>query len=141
MFLHVLTHVVFSLSACSITCCVFARAEEDLSHLPSTHHTAPELGCSSPCQNSVGHIVVGMVVDSAVPRVVHFKYVAGNASIVGVCASKVCTQTAILHLSPGFARLGFPRSCTRLLWIVVLPLRPPNRDPTKALVRVDITLE
>ena len=32
----------------------------------------PELGCSGSVQSSVGHLVVGMVVDSAVPRVVHF---------------------------------------------------------------------
>ena len=95
MFLHVLTHVVFSLSACSITCCVFARAEEDLSHLPSTHHAAPELGCSSPFQSSVGHIVVGMVVDSAVPREAWSTFVRRwERLVVGVCASKVCTQTA-----------------------------------------------
>ena len=32
----------------------------------------PELGCSGSVQSSVGHIVVGMIVDSAVPRVDHF---------------------------------------------------------------------
>ena len=42
--------------------------------------------------------------------------------VVGVFASKVCTANGVLHLSSGFALLGFPRSCTRLLWIIVFPL-------------------
>ena len=83
--LHVLTHVF--ISARSLTCCASARSltccawsgsprpnsEEDSS--PSRHcawrSVIPELGCSGSVQRSVGHLVVGMVVDSAVPRVVH----------------------------------------------------------------------
>ena len=59
--------------------------------------------------------------------------VAGNASSYGVSASKVCTANCVLHLSSGFALLGFLRTCTRLLWIVVLPLRPPGCSPAEAL--------
>ena len=53
--------------------------------------------------------------------------------VVGVFASKVCTANGELHLSSGFPLLGFPRSCTRLLWIVMLPLRPPGCSPAEAL--------
>ena len=83
---HVLTHVFFS--ACSLTCSASARfltccmwsgspqhhSEEDSS--PSRHcawrSVVPELGCSGTVQSLVGHLVVGMAVDSALPRVVHF---------------------------------------------------------------------
>ena len=51
--------------------------------------------------------------------------------VVGVFASKVCTADGVLHLSSGFALLGFPRSCTRLLWIIVFPLRPPGCSPAE----------
>ena len=60
--------------------------------------------------------------------------------VVGVFASKVCTANGVLHLSSGFALLGFPRSCTRLLWIVVFPLRPPAAVPPKLCLRVRTTL-
>ena len=53
--------------------------------------------------------------------------------VVGVFASKVCTANGVLHLSSGFALFGFPRSCTRLLWIVVLPLRPLGFSHAEAL--------
>ena len=68
-----------------------------------------------------------MVVDSAVPRVVHF---------CGASASKVCTANGDLHLSSGFALLGFPRSCTRQLWFAVFSLRPPGCTPAEALMRL-----
>ena len=48
--------------------------------------------------------------------------------VVGVCASKICTANVFLHLSSGFALLGFPRSCTRLLWIVVFPSSSESSD-------------
>ena len=75
---------VYSSSTCcasarSLTCCAWSgsfqpHSEEDSS---SSKHCAwksviPELGCSCSVQSSVGHLVVGMVVDSAVARVVHF---------------------------------------------------------------------
>ena len=52
----------------------------DITFFLSRHYAwkavIPELGCSgsvqSSVQSSVGHLVVGMVVDSAVARVVHF---------------------------------------------------------------------
>ena len=53
--------------------------------------------------------------------------------VAGVFASKVCTANDVLHLSSGFALLGFPRSCTRLLWITVFPLRPPGCSSTETL--------
>ena len=53
--------------------------------------------------------------------------------VAGVFASKLCTANGVLHLSSGFALLGFPRSCTRLLWIVVFPLRPPGCSPAESL--------
>ena len=56
--------------------------------------------------------------------------------VVGVCASKVCTANGDLHLSSDFALLGFPRSCTRLLWFVVFPLRPMGCTPAEALLRL-----
>ena len=56
--------------------------------------------------------------------------------VVGVFASKVCTANGVLYLSSGFALLGFPRSRTRLLWIVVFPLRPPGCTPAEALLRL-----
>ena len=73
-----LTHVSFN-SARSLTCCAWSgspqpHSEEDSS---SSRHCAwrsmvPELCCSGSVQCSVGHLVVRMVVDYAVPRVVHF---------------------------------------------------------------------
>ena len=54
--------------------------------------------------------------------------------VVLVFASKICTENGVRHLSSGFALLGFPRSCTRLLWIVVFPLRPPSCSPAEALL-------
>ena len=56
--------------------------------------------------------------------------------VVGVSASKVCTANGDLHLSSDFALLGFPRSCTRLLWFVVFALRPPGCTPAEALLRL-----
>ena len=73
-----------------------------------------------------------MVVDSAVPRVVHFCTSLGTPRRWSLYLQGLYAN-GVLHLSLGFALLGFPRSCTRLLWIVVLPLRPPGRDPAKAL--------
>ena len=55
----------------------------------------PELGCFS------------MVVNSAACVVRRREHL-----VAGACASKVCT----LRLSSDFALLGFPRSCTGLLW-------------------------
>ena len=79
-----------------LTCCAWSgsfqpHSEEDSS---SSKHCAwksviPELGCSCSVQSSVGHLVVGMVVDS-VARVVHFLRVAENALSLE-SASKVCT--------------------------------------------------
>ena len=60
-----------------------------------------------------------MVVVSAVPRVVHFCTSLGTPRRWSLCPL-----------------LGFPRSCTRLLWIVVLLLRPPGRAPAKAFSSV-----
>ena len=37
----------------------------------------------------------------------------------------------VLHLSSGFALLGFPRSCTRLLWIVVFPSSSESGDQSE----------
>ena len=62
--------------------------------------------------------------------------VAGNVLVIGVVASKVCTANGVLHLSSGFALLGFQRSCTRLLWFVVSRLRPPGCTQAEALLRV-----
>ena len=62
---------------------------------------------------------------SAVPRVVHF------------CTSLGTPRRSVRkRRSEPLFRLGFPRSCTRLLWIVVLPLRPPGRAPAKTLSSV-----
>ena len=37
----------------------------------------------------------------------------------------------VLHLSSSFALLGFPRSCTRLLWIVVFPSSSESGDQSE----------
>ena len=62
--------------------------------------------------------------------------VAGNALSLEPLPLKVCTANGVLHLSSGFALLGFPRSCTRQLWFVVFPLRPPGCTPAEALMRL-----
>ena len=134
-----LTHVVFSLSPHVHSHAVSSLVLRKISPLPSRHRAAPELGCSGPVQSSVGHLTVGMVVDPAVPRVVHFCTSLGTPRRWSLCHEGLYAN-GVLHLSLGFALLGFQRSCTRLLWIVVLPLRPPGRDPAKAL-RVVTTLE
>ena len=55
-----------------------------------------------------------MVVDSAVPCAFSRRQ---ERLVVGVFASTVCTANGVPHPSSGFAVLGFPRSCTRLLCI------------------------
>ena len=104
----------------------------------------PELGCSGSVQSSVGHLVIGMVVDSAVPRVVHFCASLGtpcrwslcleglyrkrrSASFVGLCSARL---PAIVHSSALVRRVSASasgvhsrrrsdatlRSCRRCVW-------------------------
>ena len=77
MAVHVLTHVVFSLSACSPTCCVFARAEEDLSPpLQTPCGSRAQLATSPSAWSWFRRATCGPLL-----------YVAGQAS-------KVCTETS-----------------------------------------------
>ena len=79
-----LTHVVFSLSACSLTCCVFARAEEDLS---------PPL--QTPCGSRARLATSPSAWSWFPPCHVWSTFVRRwERLVVGVFASKVCTQTA-----------------------------------------------
>ena len=89
----------------------------------------------APAVSRAGQLDIRMVVDSAVPRVVHFVR-RWERLVVGASAPNVCTANGALHLSSGFALLGFPRSCTRLLWFVVFPLRPLGCTPAEALLRL-----
>ena len=68
-----------------------------------------------------------MVVDSAVPRVVHFCASLELPRRWSLCLEGLYVN-GVLHLSSGFALLGFPRSCTRLLSIVVFPSSSESGD-------------
>ena len=72
-----------------------------------------------------------MVVDSAVPRVVHFCASLGTPRRWSLCFEGLYRKRGVLHLSSGFALLGFPRSCTRLLWIVVFPSSSESGDQSE----------
>ena len=71
-----------------------------------------------------------MVVDSAVPRVVHFCASLELSRRWSLCLEGLYAN-GVLHLSSGFALLGFPRSCTRLLWIVVFPSSSESGDQSE----------
>ena len=66
--------------------------------------------CRGRCLQSL--VLRGMVVDSAVLRVVWLFCASAGTPRCWACASKVCT----LRLSSDSALFGFPRSCTGLLW-------------------------
>ena len=64
------------------------------------------------------------------------------ARVVHSCASlelprrwSLCLEglyaNGVLHLPSGFALLGFPQSCTRLLWIVVFPSSSESGDQSE----------
>ena len=71
-----------------------------------------------------------MVVDSAVPRVLHFCASLELPRRWSLCLEGLYAN-GVLHLSSGFALLGFPRSCTRLLWIVVFPSSSESGDQSE----------
>ena len=111
-----LTHVVFSLSACSPTCCVFARAEEDLS---------PPL--QTPC-GSRAQLATSPLAWSWFRRATcgPLLYVAGQAS-------KFCTETSFCTSLWAW----LPRSCTRLLWIVMLLLLASGSRSRQSFLECD----
>ena len=97
--------------------------------VPSPLYSSPSRHCAWRSQSDP-RAVVGMVVDTAVPRVVHF-----CASLELPRRWSLCFEglhaNGVLHLSSGFALLGFPRSCTRLLWIVVFPSSSESSDQSE----------
>ena len=54
-----------------------------------------------------------------------------NCFVVGVCASKVCTQTAFCTFRQALLCSASPRSCTHLLWIVVFPSSSESGDQSE----------
>ena len=71
-----------------------------------------------------------MVVDSAVPRVVHFCASLELPRRWSLCLEGLYAN-GVLLLSSLFALLGFPRSCTRLLWIVVFQSSSESGDQSE----------
>ena len=61
------------------------------------------------------------------PRVVHFCASLRMPRCWSPCLEDLYAN-GVLHLSSGFALLGFPRSCTRLVWIVVFPSSSESVD-------------
>ena len=111
-----LTHVVFSLSACSSTCCVFARAEEDLSPpLQTPCGSRARLATSPSAWSWFRRATCGPLL-----------YVAGQAS-------KFCTETSFCTSLWAW----LPRSFTRLLWIVVLLLWLPGSRSRQSFLECD----
>ena len=61
------------------------------------------------------------------PREVHFCASLELPRRWSLCLEGLYANS-VLHLSSGFALLGFPRSCTRLLWTVVFPSSSESSD-------------
>ena len=82
-------------------------------------------------QSSLDHRIHGMVVDSVVPRVVHFLCVAKNASSLEPLPRRSVSQSAICTFHQALLCSVFPRSYTRLLLFVVFCFGPRAAIPPK----------
>ena len=76
-----------------------------------------------------------MVVESAVPRMVHFCASPGMPRRWSLSLERSVFANGDLHLSSGFALQCFPRSYTRLLWFVVFCFGPWAAVPPKLSLR------
>ena len=116
---HVLTHA--SITARSLTCCGWSGRPQP----HSEEETPPLQALRVEMNDPRARLATLSLAWSWIPPCHVWSTIARRwrRLVSGVFASKV-----------GFALLGFPRSCTRLLWIVVFPLRPPRCSPAETLL-------
>ena len=114
-----------------------ARVEDVSSHVLRKIPSPPD---TVRLQSLVGHLNVGMVVVPPCHVWSTFCTSLGTPRRWSLCL-KGLYANGVLHLSLGFALLGFPRSCTRLLWSVRFPASASGARSRRSSMRVVTTLE